>query len=73
MTLARNGWRLEIIPEAGELSGGEISDQYDVPLNAGEPEQYHVTMPQQYHMRFHTRKKQVHDIRVRYRVTRTAE
>lgn len=70
MTLTRNGWTLDILPEKGGLSRGEISDQFDVALNEGQPEQYHVTMPQQYHMRFFTDKKQVHDIRVRYQVRR---
>ena len=73
MTLTRNGWRLEIIPEAGGLCEGEISDRYDVDLNEGEPAQYHVAMPQQYHMRWRTEKKQTHDIRVRYAVTRRAD
>ena len=69
MALSRNGWRLAIRPEAGTLAQPEISDHFDVALNKGEPAAYHVTMPAQFHMRWRTEKRQVHDIRVRFDVT----
>ena len=70
LTLERGGARLDILPEAGGLSGARISDRFDVALNEGEPEAYHVTMPPQFHMSWVTEKRRVHDIRVRLRVTR---
>ncbi|MBO4298299.1 MAG: heparinase II/III family protein [Clostridia bacterium] len=73
MALRRNGWRLVISPEEGGLANPQISDAFDVDLNAGEPEAYHVTMPPQYHMRWTTEKRRVHDIRVRFDVTRDEE
>ena len=66
----RNGWRMTIAPEEGELHDLTISDRFDVDLNEGEPEEYHVTMPPQYHLRWVTPKRRVHDIRVRYDVRR---
>lgn len=66
----RNGWRMTIAPEEGELHDLTISDQFGVDLNEGEPEEYHVTMPPQYHLRWVTPKRRVHDIRVRYDVRR---
>ena len=64
--IERNGWRLTATPEAGGLTRPEISDAFDVDLNADEPEAYHVTMPPQFHMRWTTEKRRVHDIRVRF-------
>jgi len=70
MRLMRNGIELRIIPEEGNLENPEIRDRFDVELNEGEPEKYHVTMPQQYHMRWTAPAKRVHDIRVRFEVKR---
>ncbi len=68
MSLARSGWQLEIIPESGNLSNPSVTDRFDVDLNEGQPEAYHVTMPTQYHMRWTTPIKQQHDLRVRFRI-----
>ncbi len=68
--LSRGGYRLRIDPIKGLKTGVEISDQFPVDLNAGEPEQFHVTMPPQYHMKFFTEKKQLHDIVVEYSITK---
>jgi len=69
MQLSRNGWRLEIHPESGELGSPSVSDRFDVDLNEDQPEAYHVQMPQQYHMRWKTPVRQIHDLRVRFRIT----
>ena len=47
----------------------EMSEEsYDVDLNEGEPEQFHVTMPQQYHMTWKTEAKREHRIVVQMRI-----
>ena len=66
----RNGWRMTIAPEEGDLHDLTISDRFGVDLNEGVPEAYRVTMPPQYHLRWVTPKRRVHDIRVRYDVWR---
>jgi len=70
MRLARNGIGLEILPEEGNLKNPVIEDKYAVELNAGVPEKYQVSMPQQYHMKWTAPVRETHDIRVRFRVTR---
>lgn len=62
----RNAHRLMIQPVAGDLSGCEISDHFAVDLNEGEPPAYHVSMPQQYHIRWTTPARCVHRIEVRF-------
>lgn len=64
LTLERKGKRLEIRPLEGLEPGCELRDFFDVDLNDGEPEDYHVTRPPQYHMTWHTKKKTGHEITV---------
>ena len=68
MTLTRNGFTLEIIPEEGGLTNPIIEDKFGVDLNADVPERYQVTMPQQYHMKWTAPSKKTHDLRVRFAV-----
>ena len=70
MTLTRNGVTLDIRPEMGGLKNPVIEDQFAVDLNEGVPEAYQVTMPQQYHMKWTTGKKQTHDICVKFCIRR---
>jgi len=70
ISLTRKGIHLEIIPEGNDLKNPSVSDQFDTPLNEGEPEAYHVTMPQQYHMKWETEEKKNHHIRVHFKVCR---
>jgi hypothetical protein len=72
ITLCRNGWQLDILPQAGELHSPEISDHFSVDLNEGEPEAYHVAMPQQYHIRWKTPVRQTHDLRAAFKITRSS-
>lgn len=66
----RGAARLHIRPLEGELTGCEISDRFEVDLNEGEPQAYHVTMPQQYHIKWHTPAKETHRIAVSYELER---
>jgi hypothetical protein len=68
LIVQRENVRLTVQPTAGDLADLAITDKFDVDLNEGEPEQYHVTMPPQFHANWITPKKQVHDITVRYRI-----
>ncbi|MBQ4086209.1 MAG: heparinase II/III family protein [Clostridia bacterium] len=70
MRLERNGIILEIEPQLGGLCRPGISDTFDVDINEGEPEQYHVQMPQQFHMRWTAPARKIHDIRVRFDIRR---
>ena len=70
LTVERGGWRLTATPEEGGLSRLTVSDRFDVDLNAGEPAAYHVSMPPQFHARWVADAKKVHDIRVRFAVTK---
>lgn len=69
MQIERNGWRLEIVPVCGDLHHACITNHFDVDLNEGEPEAYHVSMPPQYHMRWQTPVRQTHEIQVVFHVT----
>lgn len=70
LTVERENVTLTVKPAAGELSDCEISDKFAVDLNEGEPEQYHVTMPPQYHAKWTTPKKTTHDLCVVYTIVR---
>ena len=70
LTVERENVILTVTPVEGGLSACEISDKFAVDLNEGEPEQYHVTMPPQYHTKWTTPKKSVHDLRVNYTINR---
>ena len=41
-----------------------------IDLNEGEPEQYHVTMPEQFHMSWKTAPKKKHHIVVKMKITK---
>lgn len=64
----RKGERLEI--EADGIYLSEITDKYDVDLNADVPVEYHVSMPQQYHIYFKSKKSNRHKIIVKYKVNK---
>ncbi|MBR5546289.1 MAG: heparinase II/III family protein [Clostridia bacterium] len=72
ISLCRNEWQLDILPQTGGLHSPEISDHFSVDLNEGEPEAYHVSMPQQYHIRWKTPVCQTHEFRVAFKITRHA-
>ena len=66
-TLERENCCLTVTVLEG-LVTDRISDRFAVDLNEGEPEQYHVTMPPQYHVYFKGESKCCHTIKVRYAV-----
>ena len=66
LTLERKGRKLNVEVAEGELTLKEITDKYDVDLNEGEPEEYHVTRPVQYHAYYKTEAKREHVIKVKY-------
>lgn len=68
--LTRNGIRLDIRPLEGLQTDPEILDRFPVDLNEGEPEQYHVTMPQQFHMTWKTAPKKKHHIAVKMTISK---
>jgi len=67
--IRRNGCTMTVTPDAGQFVSRTITDRCDVDLNEGEPEQYHVVMPQQYHVYFETEKKEIHRLRVTVHIT----
>ena len=73
LTLRRGHIRLAIRPEAGLPDPPEVTDRFETEVNEGEPEAYRVDMPPQYHMRFTAPAARVHEIRVRFTVTREGE
>ncbi|MBQ7336575.1 MAG: heparinase II/III family protein [Clostridia bacterium] len=64
----RNGISLRITPIEGGLKLQEITDRYAVDLNEGEPDEFHVTCPQQYHITYGTEKKASHRLTVTYTI-----
>ncbi len=68
--IVRNGCEMTVKPEEGAFVSRTITDRYDVDLNEGEPEEYHVTMPMQYHVYFETEKKDTHLLRMKINVTK---
>ena len=67
VVIERNGKKLTIIPDEN-LSLEIISDEFDVDLNDGQPEKFHVTEPVQYHIYYKTKKAKVHSFTVEYKV-----
>ena len=67
VVIERNGKKLTIIPDEN-LSLEIISDKFDVDLNDGQPEKFHVTEPTQYHIYYKTKKAKSHAFTVKYKV-----
>lgn len=66
--ISRRNATLTVEPVSGGLRLLRIADEYDVELNEGEPVEYHVTMPQQYHVFYKSEKAKKHLITVKYTV-----
>ena len=64
----RENATLTVEPTLGGLKLERIADEYDVELNEGEPVEYHVTMPQQYHVFYKSDRAKKHSITVKYAV-----
>lgn len=59
---------MEVVPMKGDLMLSACTDRYAVDLNEGVPEEFAVTMPQQYHVLYRSPKKESHRIHVRYEI-----
>jgi hypothetical protein len=68
LMVVRNGKRLVVTPDRDCFETLTLSDRFDIALNEGEPEEFHVRMPDQYHAYYTTAKKSEHHLRVVYRV-----
>lgn len=61
----RKGVKMSIIPDE-HLSLFEISDRFDVDVNDGQPEEFHVETQPQYHIYYKTKKSKSHSFEVKY-------
>ncbi len=61
----RNGKLLTIVPDSN-LTLSEISDKFDVDVNDGQPEEFHVKTEPQYHIYYKTEKTKHHIFDVKY-------
>lgn len=68
LSVWRHGKHLIVTPDDGCFEELTLCDRFDVDLNEGEPAQFHVQMPGQYHAYYNTGKKSEHHLRVVYRI-----
>jgi len=68
VSLERNGIHLDIRPVSGLIKSCSITDKFDVDINEGVPPKYHVTMPPQFHLTWHTPSAACHDIIVSFHI-----
>ncbi len=68
LSVNRRGRQLIVTPDEGCFENLTLSDCFDVALNEGEPTEFHVQMPGQYHAYYTTAKKREHHLRVVFRV-----
>ncbi len=66
--IERKNKSLTVVPKEGGLKLYEITDSFEVELNKGEPPEYAVQMPEQYHITYKTEKAYRHKIVVEYRI-----
>lgn len=66
--ILRKGTEINITPDSGVFGLPEITDRFAVDLNEGEPAEYAVEMPQQYHISWKTSKKISHTITVCFEI-----
>ena len=66
--IERGGKRLSVIPTEGGLTLESITDKFGVDLNEGEPKEYAVTMPTQYHITYKTERSTSHELVVKYKI-----
>lgn len=69
--LRRGSCEMTVSPAEGQFVSRTITDRYDVDLNEGVPEEFRVTMPQQYHVYFDTEKQKTHRLSVTVQVFRS--
>ena len=68
LSVERKGRHMDVSVTEGSLTLKEITDKYDVNLNEGEPEAYHVERPLQYHAYFESDAKCEHTFKVKFTI-----
>lgn len=68
LSLSRKGRSLTVRVLSGLDGAPTISDRFGVDLNDGEPAEYHVTMPLQFHAYFAAEEKREHEITVAFEI-----
>ena len=68
--IRRENCQMTVRVTAGDLVLREITDRYTVDLNAGEPPQYHVEMPPQYHMYYESGRAEKHVYELNFDIQR---
>ena len=68
ISLTRHGVSLTVRTTEGLDTPPTLSDSFGVDLNDGEPSEYHVTMPRQYHAYYTAPAKARHTVTVRFEV-----
>ena len=66
--IERSDKRVTVTPTCGGLKLSEITDRFGVDLNEGEPAEYAVEMPTQYHITYKTEKAARHELVVEYKI-----
>ena len=66
--IRRENCQMTVRVTSGELALREITDRYSVDLNADEPPQYHVRMPQQYHLYYESRRARRHAFELTFEI-----
>lgn len=65
----RGGHLLTVVPVEGGMTLTQITDSFAVDLNEGEPQEYRVQMPPQYHITYTSPAACAHRIVFRYRIS----
>ena len=68
VVIERAGKSVTVTPTSGNLVLSSVTDKFGVDLNEGEPREYAVEMPKQYHLTYKTEAKRRHDLIVTYKI-----
>ena len=68
LVIERGGKTMTVTPLSDELVLSDLTDAFSVGLNEGEPAEYAVEMPKQYHAIFKAKAKCRHELTVSYKI-----
>lgn len=68
VVVERAGKRVNVTPTSGNLVLSSVTDKFGVDLNDGEPIEYAVEMPKQYHITYKAEAKRRHEPAVEYKI-----
>ena len=68
LVIERGGKTMTVTPLSDELVLSDVTDAFAVELNEGEPAEYAVEMPKQYHAIFKAKAKCRHELTVSYKI-----